>query len=103
MGSMESFPCLDIWNNQIMLLKYRVLNAEYIVLSVSVIHPFGSWIVESSAKMLHKATFFIVCHLHVCNLSPVLSKQCNAHIMPGLSRIMCQCFRAAVRDASPIH
>lgn len=67
------------------------------------LHPFGSSIVGSSAKLVHTATLFIVCQLHVCNLSPVPSKQCNADIMPGLSRIMCQCYGGIVRDASPTH
>lgn len=56
-------------------------------------HPFGNSVV---AKLVHTATMFIVCHLHVCNLSPVPSKQCNADMMPGLSRIMCQCYGGIV-------
>lgn len=65
--------------------------------------PFGSWTEAHLAKMLHTATFVIICHLQVCNLSPALSKRCNADIMPGVSRIMCQCYAAVVRDASPTH
>lgn len=64
-------------------------------------HPFGSSIVGSSAKILHTATFFIICHRHVCNLSPAQSKQRDADIMPGLRWIMCQCYGTNVRDASP--
>lgn len=60
-------------------------------------------IVGPCARILHTATFFVVRLLQVCNLSPVLSKQCNADIMPGLSRIMCQCYSAIVNDASPTH
>lgn len=65
--------------------------------------PFGSWIEAHPAEMLHTATFVIICHLQVCNLSPALSKWCNADIMPGVSGIMCQCYAAVVRDASPTH
>lgn len=65
--------------------------------------PFGSWIEAHPAKTLHTATFVSICHLQVCNLSPALSKRCNADIMPGVSRIMCQCYAAVVQDASPTH
>lgn len=63
----------------------------------------GRLIVGSSANTLHAATFFIVCHLQVWNLLPVQSKRCNAEMMPGLSRIMCQCYGSVARDASPTH
>lgn len=94
------FECLGVWNNQGILLKYRDLNAKYIVLPVFFSHPFGSSIVGSSAKILRTATFFIVCHLRVCNLSPVLSKRCNVLIMPDFSRIMCQGCGRIVGDVS---
>lgn len=61
----------------------------------------GRLIVGPSANTLHAAAFFIVCHLQVWNLLPVQSKRCNAEMMPGLSRIMYQCYGSVARDASP--
>lgn len=78
-------------------MKYGDLNANLLCCLCFL----ESSIVGSSAKILHTATFFIICHLYVCNLSPAQSKQCNADIMPGLRWIMCHCYGASVRDASP--
>lgn len=44
-----------------------------------------------------------ICHLLIHNLSPVPSKQCNADITPGLGRITCQRYGAAVRNSNPTH
>lgn len=85
-----------------LLIKYSDLNANYIVLQ-HFSHHFCGLIAGSSAKILHTAAFFIVCHQLVCNLSPVLSNWCNMDIMQGLSSIMCQCYGFIVGDASLTH
>lgn len=67
---MEPFPCLYMGNYQIEMHRFKCKMC--ILCCLCFFPPIWKFVVK-----LGHTTLFIVCHLHVCNLSPVPSKQCG--------------------------